>query len=140
VTELSEVAQAMVDKLKDSPLDFAEVSFGEENLVPRMPAAMVEPQVKRSELYKTGKRTEDTFDLSITILHGRYDDRSITRHDTLEMAEDVKDELHKDTSLGGLVVFGFVNMIEPGFDERAKHLFHATRLTWTAKAIGVVNA
>jgi len=100
---------AVRDKIEDNlaALGIVDVYFGDQNKIPRVPAACVEPVDKTRELAGVPRRTDN--ELQVYIL------------ETL---------LHADAQFGGLVIHSLVTSIESGYSHRTGTLYRSSRLTF----------
>lgn len=129
---LDAVAQALIEIVKASNLvDVKDVWYGDESNIPRTPAVSVDPDILTSEVIETGYTTRNDFTVIVTMYHSRLDAPGVTRKETLQKAEQLKAVLNSDRTLGGLVVYGYVGEIAPGFSARGRAILRATRLVWT---------
>lgn len=127
------VTQAIFDLLDVAreDLGLAAVHYGDTALTPEYPSIMVESGPKGRPLVSSGTRR---FALELTsfvnVLHGAVQDVDTTKKETEELAEAIEVELHKDYTLGDLVIFGHVVAMDPGVILRPSVVLRATRLTW----------
>lgn len=101
-----------------------------DSLVPTTPAVFVEPQNKRRVISNTGHMVENTFQVSIVLLHSRMGSKSETNEESLELAERLEAHLHTDKTLGGKLIHSYISSIEQGSVTLQKVLLRATGLTW----------
>lgn len=127
-----EVTQAIVDVLTASDI-FAAVHYGDTDLYPEFPVALVESGPKARPLGGASTR-RFIIELStyITIVHGKIQAVDTTKKQTEEFAESVEVLLHQDYELGGLVIFGHVTGMDPGVIVKPSVVLRASRLTWQA--------
>lgn len=135
--KLSVVTQAVVDKLKayQAPTNLFSnnnVYFGDEQLIPRVPSAVVNPDPGyTAELTGTGMQKRNTFSLQIILYHAKLGEGNIRRKEVVELAEGVMDYLHEDRQFGGMLYHSFVNSIEPGYQQLMDRTFMvATKIGW----------
>ena len=127
----SEVTQAIVNSLKlmTNP-SFKEVYYGEESMIPKTPAADIEFSME-SEYAGAPFQLLHTFSGIINIHHGAFKDRRLSKRECNEAAEKVRDHLHLDYNLGGLLIHGFVSGMELGVTVMEETALWTTRLTYT---------
>lgn len=74
--------------------------------------------------------TNHTFEIYVIVFHARVDNqREDTRKEADKYAEQVRDSIHKNKQLNGLVYQGWVTRIDPGTMGRGGGRFRAHRLT-----------
>lgn len=79
--------------------------------------------------------TYHTFDIYVVVYYARVDTtRDDVRKAADQYAERVRDSLHKNKDLNGLVYAGWVSRIEPGTIGRGGGRFRANRLTVTYRS------
>lgn len=130
------ITQAVVDLLTTNKgaLGVLDVWYGDEQLIPRVPAISVDGAPKTKEWYGTGNQTRNEFVLQITIYHGQLASMQVTQKACEELAEAVEDVLESDIRLGGLLTDSLVTASEPGFSRRGSVTMKATRLTWRGRS------
>lgn len=127
------VAESIIDFLSDNKtsLGLRTIVYGEDEFVTETPTVEVVPGTMTTETVETAFTVRNNFPVHITIIHSRLDNRQVTRKECDSFAYNVRNKLHENPKLGGLVVFGYVTMVEPGFTTRQRALMRATRLTWS---------
>jgi hypothetical protein len=135
-TRATVVCQYMIDNiLKPSPIfAAADVYYGDSDLIPRVPSVTVEPGNKGREFTGTGLRADIAFEvvLMVYLCSAEADHQDQLSAD--ELAEDVEALINADTTMGGLVVNGFVDGVEQGFALRQNEVLKAARLTWQGRS------
>lgn len=137
-TSMPVVAQYLKDKLEANKgdLNLQDVFYGDQNKIPRVPAAVVEPEGKTRELVGAPQYTEVRLTTYILIYHAGVQDVQVTRKECDEAAERVEFLINSDLQMGqypdSLVVHGFVTQIESGYTYRNNTLFRTSRLTHSA--------
>lgn len=101
-----------------------------DSLVPTTPAIFIEPQNKRRIISNTGHMVENTFQVSIVLLHSRMASKSETNEESLQLAEAIEAHLHTDKTLGGNIIHSYINSVEQGSVALQKVLLRATALSW----------
>lgn len=130
----SVVAAYIKDMLEQSAIPFEDVWYGDQNLIPRTPAAAVEPGARGREWAGTSRSSMNTFVVDVIIYHSQLEDVNLTRQEALELAEDVEVLLHSDPTLGGLVIDSLCTSLEPGYAERGNILLQATSVRWEGRS------
>lgn len=137
ISEIGTYIEELLDN--DVDLGFEDVWFGDENLIPNLPAASVDPSPgMTTELVETGRTVLNRFEFQVIVYHARQDEETEdARRSCLIFAEDVKKKLNNDPMLNGtapdpLVHSGLVTSVRPGFVQFDKTtLMLATMLTWS---------
>lgn len=130
----SVIVQAHVDLLNTNKvaLGLADVYYGDQAILPRTPSVCVEAGPLDQESNRVGGRlaTENVFRIYHLIYVGKVQDVQDNYKKSLELAEAIRDLLHVDLQLGGLVVFGYVRTIEPGYVRKRDALLKVERILW----------
>jgi hypothetical protein len=131
----TEVTQAIVDVLEANKLaiGLADVYYGAQNLKPTFPSAECASMPTDRDIVTT-RQFSVTFRVGITAMFGKIGDVEANTKGSEELVEAIKNKLHEDFFLGGLVIFGYVARTEPGVAVRAGTPIRATRLVWTAES------
>jgi hypothetical protein len=130
---LETITQTIVSLLEDhTELGFEDVFYGDQDLIPRTPAAAVESAGLARELQgiATGGMTRNELSVYIFVYHCPIQSAQKTRKECDQFAEQVQRLLHNDVTLGGLVIHGFCNNSEPGVAVRGGAAMRAHRITW----------
>ena len=130
-----EVSNNMYARLNSNKavLGAADVWYGPQALIPRYPAIIVEPQPKRRSYVGT-HRFKLIFTVGIFVYHGKVQGSELNRQENEQAASVVEDFIHQDLTLGGLVVAGYVTLVEPGIVFRGEVMVTSTRLTWQGES------
>jgi len=136
-SDYSIIVQTIVDLLKtDTSLRLKDVFYGDQELIPRVPAVTVEGGLKRRSYNQTGLQTNVDLSVFITVFHGGVKDKSVLQKDIDERTQLIEAALHGNPKLtttsntGGYVIHSLVVSNEPGFITRGRTVFLASRLTW----------
>jgi len=125
----------VTEKIKDilegakTRLGLQGVYYGDTDLIPKFPSATVESGAKGRTITGVHK-FELNLITNIFIYHGKLQGASITRKETEEFAELVETELHRNKTLDGLIIFGFVASMDPGVVVKSSVMLRTTRLIW----------
>jgi hypothetical protein len=128
------VTQAIFDLLLAAKKDLglAAVHYGDTDLYPKFPVALVESGPKSRPLTSaSARRFVVGLTTFITIVHGKVEKVDTTKKRTEEFAELIEAKLHEDFTLGDLVIFGHVTSMDPGVIVKPSVMVRASRLTWT---------
>jgi phage gp29-like protein len=130
---LKTFAKAVQSKIEDNKgaLEIQDVYFGDQNKIPRVPAACVEPVDKTRELDGAPRRTKNDIQVYVFVYHARIGDVQDTLEEALDRSEAVEALLHADSTLGGLVIHSLVTALEQGLLRRSGTFYRGTRLTFT---------
>lgn len=132
--DASVVAQAIIDILANpaNGLNLAGVFYGDQELIPKVPAATVETGPTQRELggASSPPQTMIMFNILIMLYEGGLRDNQVTKKAVDVRAEATRAVLHANFRLGGLVIYSLVSSIEPGTAIRKGELIRAARLTW----------
>lgn len=132
--KLSEVTEALVGIIKGVE-EIKAVYVGDETNIATAPVVIVDPTDRTRELYSTGRRTQNTYNVTITILYSKMGDPRDNRLDSMRLAETIEDTLNASFALNGQIVSGYVTGLENGFSERRNSLYVATQLTWEGMSV-----
>lgn len=135
------VAQAVNSILvaNRTTLGLQDVFYGDQNRIPRTPAACVEPGGKSRTLNGMPRRTDLTLTAYVLVYHFRLATAEAVRLENDTLAEDIEAFLHidaqlKDTEGEAVVIDSMVTSIESGYQMKANSLFRASRLTFEARS------
>lgn len=130
----SPVVQAIVNKLESHKADLSlqDIWYGDQTNIPRTPAVAVEPAPFRRDLSGIGGkgRTDNTIQVYLIVYLNSMKNVQDTRKDADVLSENIMDVLHEDITMGGTVIHGFVQLIEPGYLYRNNVLMRSARITW----------
>lgn len=115
-------------------LALADVFYGDQERIPRTPAACVEPGDKRRSLNGVPRRTLVDITIYIIVYHYRIRDPQDIREENDLKAEAIETLIHTDCRLGGYVIDSMVTSVESGFQAKGNSLFRASRLTIGARS------
>lgn len=113
-------------------LGIDQVLYGEQNNIPGGITAVVMCAMKNRQLQRVafpGAGTRNYMRTLITIYCNKTGDEGTLSLETDQVAEAVEHLLHQDTTLGGNVIHGFVETIDPGYRFKTGSMFRATQLT-----------
>lgn len=143
VTELAVHLQGLLTAT--ASLGFEDVFYGDQNLIPRSPAACIEPVVIHRELIGLPYNMENRMQVYVYVYFALQSDVQAVQLGVDELAEDTAEVINKDglppagalasdpdttgTSFGGRVIWGHVAKIEYGYAVKRNQLHRADRLT-----------
>lgn len=128
---INEVTQYVKQKLEDhkDTLGLEDVFLGDQDRIPRTPAACVEPGNKTRELAGAPRRTAVFMEVYTLLYHTDVRDVQENVKAANKLAEDAEALLHQDSDLGGLAIHCYVTEMQPGYVSRGRVLMRATRIT-----------
>lgn len=131
------ITNAVYDKLQSNagPLGLNFVGRYDEKRIPKYPSVVVSPGGRSKTLHGMS-----TFNIEMTVAlwvyHGDMTVSHATRNEQdLELVDSIEELFEQDYTLGGLVVFGFIAMQEPGIvqpNTSKSELIAGTRMDWVA--------
>lgn len=110
-------------------LQMLDVWYGDQDKIPRQPAACVEAGPKARELNGAPRRTQVVMEVYVIIYHEQIADGQESQRLSEQRAEATEDLLHQDSALSGLVIHSLVTSNEPGYVRRGGQQVKASRLT-----------
>ena len=120
-------------KLEDATqFGFEDVFYGDQDLIPRNPAAAIEPVSVAREIsgVATGGMVKVNLSFYLFVYHTTIQSPQKTRQECDAQAELVQRLLHDDLTMSGRVIHGFCTNCESGVAQRAGAMFRAHRITW----------
>lgn len=134
-TNGSEMAQFFFDMLDGAKtvLGLKGVAYGDQEKIPFVPFACVEPGITRRDLNGAPRRALVQMDTHIIVYLGQVRDVQRNLKESEQLIEAIRDLVHADATLGGRVFYSLVREIEPGYQKRGTSLFRATMLTVEAR-------
>lgn len=133
--EVSGAIKSILDTNANA-LGLEDVFYGEEELIPRTPAASVDPNEKVRDLRETGYTVINTFSVFIVVYHAKLQGSGVTRKETLALAEAVETLINADPTLNlgkvgeDRIVNGMCTSVQEGYAQRGKTIMKASRITW----------
>jgi len=107
------------------------VAYGDHNNFPTGKAVTVTSGTKRRTLAGVtgpGGRTLNNMEVVISIYYSVLENEETARLAVDVMAENVEDLLHEDTTVGGIIIHGFVQEWVPGILYRETSMFRVVQL------------
>ena len=144
LTAVSEHIYELLLAAKDD-LGLSAVYDGDQRLIGTTPVATVEAGSKVRELIGVPTQTRVDMTVYVMLYVGKITDTQQNYRDVLALAQLVEDLIHSDKdpvtqyALQGLLVFGMVTTIEPGFAQRGNTVYRTARLTFEgfSKVVGL---
>lgn len=119
------------------PLGLDDVLYGEQNNIPKALTAVVQAGRKNRIVQGAampGGNSLVTMTVVIMIYNSSSGAEAVERLAVDQLAEAVETLLHSDTTMGGLIIHGFVEMIDPGVSFKAGSQFRATQMTFVGQS------
>jgi hypothetical protein len=127
----SEVCQAIIDLLKaDVSLNLKEVYYGDQDRIPFTPCTTVEAAPTDIQNPVSNFYLEHRFNIAIMVYYAQIVDQSQLKKDSDLYAQQVRDAIHQNKTLNGIIIHGNVTRMEPGVARRSGAKLRAHRLTW----------
>ena len=112
------------------------VGYAEEKLITKYPAVQVSAEPLIRELHAT-HQFRVNFNMSLWVYHAKLTDshKVRTKNDLLTVTA-IRNLLHSNLTLGGNIIFGFVDSENPGVLASPKNdPVVGTRMTWTGNSV-----
>lgn len=112
------------------------IEYGDHNNVPGGKAVTISAGTKTRDLAGVagpGGRTENHMEVVITVYYMKIEAEVDARLAVDRLAENVEDLLHKDTTMGGLIIHGFVTQWVPGTITRDASMFRVVQLHFVGR-------
>lgn len=107
------------------------VAYGDHNNVPGGKAVTVSAGTKNRELAGVsgpGGRTLNQLEVVITVYYMKTEAEESARLATDQLGEGIESLLHQDTTMGGIIIHGFVRQWVPGVIIRETSMFRVVQL------------
>lgn len=132
------VAQAIFDLIEANKIALAldDVLWGNQEMIPHASAAVVMPLGKRRILAGVsapGGRTENTLLVTIEVNRSKVGVEAVERKVVDDTGTAIELLLHSDTTLGGIVIHGFVEQTDRGEVTLTAGQFRTVRLMYAAR-------
>lgn len=119
------------------------VAYGDHNNVPTGRAVTVAAGTKHRELAGVagpGGRTKNTLEVVVTVYYSVLEAEETARLAVDQIAENVEFLLHTDTTVGGIIIHGFVQDWVPGIIVRETSMFRVVQLHFVGQTKTNVTA
>lgn len=133
-TRNSQLADYVVQLLQNhaAELGLLDVFYGDQDFLPRNPAAIVEPNRKEQELKGAPRRTAVQLGVYVVLYVSAITDTQTSRRDADRLGEEVEAVLHLDAQCNGQVIHSLVTINESGWSTKRSTPIRASRLTFEA--------
>lgn len=129
-TVLALAIKAKIEENKKT-LGFDQIFFGEQIKIPAGKVVVVDCGTKERSLEGVagpGGRTRNRMLVTITVYNSVSGSEEEQRIAVNELSEEIEHLLHQDTSVGGIIIHGYVERWEPGLIFRPNSMFRAVQM------------
>jgi len=131
------VAEAIFNLVFDDKedLELEDVLYGNHIIIPRNSAAVIQAMGKNRALAGVaapGGRTLNTLMVMIDLHWSKVGDESTQRRLCDARGTALERKIHEDTTLGGIVIHGFVNQVDRGETLFNGSMFRTVRMSYAA--------
>lgn len=135
------LALAIRDKIRNNKVelgfdDDSFVEYGDHNNVPGGKAATISAGTKNRDLAGVagpGGRTENIMEVVVTVYYMVVQAEADARLAVDQIAENVEDLLHEDTTMGNIIIHGFVTQWVPAIIMRETSMFRVVQLHFVGR-------
>lgn len=124
--------QAIAEAAKED-LGLVDIWYGDQKQIPRTPTLCVVADGKTREIEGAPRRSRNNLKCYLVLYHSKIQDVQKNSEEVDQLAERLEAEIHKDPTLGGLVIHSLVTGIDAGEITRLVNTtntqFRAARLT-----------
>lgn len=124
--------QTIVEGVKEE-FEIADIWYGDQKQIPRTPTVCVVADGKTREIQGAPRRSRNNLKCYLVLYHSKIQDVQKNSEEVDQLAERLEAEIHKDPTLGGLVIHSLVSAVDAGEITRLVNttttLFRASRLT-----------
>jgi hypothetical protein len=110
-------------------LGINDIFKGDQLKIARTPTVCIEPTTKRRQLVGAPRRTETEVEFDLLVYHSRVDDNQRNREDLDILADGIEEVIHKDPTMGGLVIHSMVSSMDPGYSAKGSVFYRAYKIT-----------
>ncbi len=135
---VSVLAMAIRDKLvaNQQTIGLKDVLFGQQLMIPLSPSAVVTPGPKRKDLVGVsapGGRTQNTLTVFIEVHSMKIGNEATERLALDQLSETIEDKLNEETTMGGIIIHGYITDWNPGVSTMENGQFRTVRMTYTGQ-------
>lgn len=141
-SEIVDILKELIEEANDG-VDFQllhGIFIGDQQLIPHTPTLCLFAGPTARTYVGAPRYTEAVIQIYIIIYHCHLKDAQETEQATNRLAEAISSLVEADTTLGGNVLDTLVAANEPGYADRARSTYKASRLTVRVKAREVIGA
>jgi len=142
--QLAVVSAEWVSRLEaeKGALGIRAVLDGDRQLIGETPTVAVIQDLKQREIYSTGMMTKVDFKIVLMIYHQRVQEVGKQEREAVELAESIEAWMHLQNNRrlitadepDGLIIYGQVTRMEPGYANRDDSILRTVRLTWEGQS------
>lgn len=110
-------------------LQAADVYYGDQDKIPRVPSVCVEPSSKNRTLQANQYVMQNEMLVHILLYHSA-DEVQRARKQADELGEAIESLLHSDPQMSGTLVYGFCPTFESGYKYRGTTLYRSVLITY----------
>lgn len=133
------VAEFIFDLIEDNKvaLEIDTVLYGNHTMLPTAACAVVTAGGKRRQLAGVsapGGRTENDLIVIIQLHWSKVGDEATERRKCDQLAKGLEEKIHEDTTLGGIIIHGYVTEVDRGDTQIANSsMFRSVIMTFIGK-------
>lgn len=135
-TVLATYIQGLINTNKVT-LGIDEVLYGDHENLAKATIAVVNSGSKDrriSGVAMSGGMTTNMMRVLITLYNSKVGPEAVERLRVDDLAEDVEALLHADTTMGGLIIHGFVETMDPGYRFKSGSMFRVTQMIFVGQS------
>lgn len=139
---LAKAIYALLSDNADS-LKLNDVAYGNHLNLPRSPTAVVVPGPKRRELQGVsapGGRTRNYMTVYVDVHSSKVGSETEQRMALDELGTQIEALIHQDTTVGGIIIHGFVETWDPGETFIQGGQFRSVRMTFVGQTVTYLSA
>lgn len=135
IDNLADLTKFLVAKFEalQGDLGIVDVFYGDQERIPRTPAACFEAGEKTRQLNGAPRRVMTNLTIYCLIYHNPIKSMQAVREEDDQLAEAIEAKIHEDPTFEGQVIDSLVTSIESGYQVKANSMFRASRLTIEAR-------
>src|SRR5687767_7340130 len=142
-TAIEEVLEYMKDNVLQPTGTLAElkhIGYADDEMFFDYPALVISAEPVRTEIHGT-HQFKNYFGVSLFIYHAQMNEnRTVRTANDLALATKVKERIATNRTLGGGVIFGWIDSVIPGTIRRPNNAFAiGTRMSWRGEALEAFN-
>lgn len=143
-TSIVTIAKALESLLNErkGDLGILAVYYGDQDMLATTPVVCVEPNMKENNLRRSGggKMADPVITTDLLLYHGAVQSTQNNRLEADQFAEAVEAVIHEDFTLGGIIVYGHITLLESGYSRKVGTLYRSTKLTHEAITQGLLSS
>jgi hypothetical protein len=135
-TVLAQYIQALINTNKIA-LGVSDVLYGEHNNIGKAKTVVVNSGTKTRQVQGAampGGNSLVRMTVLITVYNSTVGDEGTQRLAVDQLAEAVETLLHQNTTMGGLIIHGFCETVDPGIKFNTGSMFRVTQITFVGQA------